>query len=153
MNKDIIRVLFALLMITSCTANDQKKEASIDLIKNPLTAEKNAKELLMPKIKLESDVYDFLEIKQGESVSTEFILNNIGDAPLLIRSAKGSCGCTVPEWPREPILAGESATIKVTFNSAGKKGRQNKTITLVTNTIPNTKVLRIIGNVLVLENK
>ena len=153
MNKDMIRVLFSLLMITSCTSNDQKKEASINLIKNPLTAEKNAKELLMPKIKLESDVYDFLEIKQGESVSTEFILNNIGDAPLLIRSAKGSCGCTVPEWPREPILAGESATIKVTFNSAGKKGRQNKTITLVTNAIPNTKVLRIIGNVLVLENK
>ena len=149
----MIRVLFSLLMITSCTSNDQKKEASINLIKNPLTAEKNAKELLMPKIKLESDVYDFLEIKQGESVSTEFILNNIGDAPLLIRSAKGSCGCTVPEWPREPILAGESATIKVTFNSAGKKGRQNKTITLVTNAIPNTKVLRIIGNVLVLENK
>tara|TARA_B100001758_G_scaffold247464_1_gene265385 strand:+ start:23469 stop:23930 length:462 start_codon:yes stop_codon:yes gene_type:complete len=153
MNKKIIRIFFALLMITACTANDQKKEASIDLIKNPLTAEKNAKELLMPEIKLESDVYDFLELQQGQSVSTEFIIKNIGKAPLLIRSAKGSCGCTVPEWPREPVSAGETATIKVTFNSAGKKGRQNKTITLVTNAIPNTKVLRIIGNVLVPENK
>ena len=153
MNKKIIRIFFALLMITACTANDQKKEASIDLIKNPLTAEKNAKELLMPEIKLESDVYDFLELQQGQSVSTEFIIKNIGKATLLIRSAKGSCGCTVPEWPREPVSAGETATIKVTFNSAGKKGRQNKTITLVTNAIPNTKVLRIIGNVLVPENK
>ena len=153
MNKKIIRIFFALLMITACTPNDQKKEASIDLIKNPLTAEKNAKELLMPEIKLESDVYDFLELQQGQSVSTEFIIKNIGKAPLLIRSAKGSCGCTVPEWPREPVSAGETATIKVTFNSAGKKGRQNKTITLVTNAIPNTKVLRIIGNVLVPENK
>ncbi|MAW21575.1 MAG: hypothetical protein CMD16_04180 [Flavobacteriales bacterium] len=153
MNKEIIIVLFALVILASCTGSDQKKETFIDSITNPLTAEKDAKELLMPKIKLESDVYDFLEITEGESVSTEFILENIGEAPLLIRSAKGSCGCTVPEWPTEPILAGESGTIKVTFNSTGKKGRQNKTVTLVTNAIPNTKVLRIIGNILVLENK
>ena len=88
-------------------------------------------------------------IIQGESVSTEFILKNIGEAPLLIRSAKGSCGCTVPEWPREAVAVGESAAIKVTFNSAGKSGKQNKRVTLVTNAIPNTKVITINGNVIV----
>ena len=78
---------------------------------------------------------------------------NIGDDKLLINSAKGSCGCTVPVWPKEPILEGEESTIKVTFNSSGKQGRQNNTVTLVTNAIPNTKVITIKGNVLVPEKQ
>ncbi len=153
MNKKITKILFALIVLASCTSTDEKNETSTDLVSNPLTAEKNAEEVVMPEIALDTDVYDFGEIIQGESVSTEFILKNIGEAPLLIRSAKGSCGCTVPEWPREAVGVGESAAIKVTFNSAGKKGKQNKTVTLVTNTIPSTKVLKIIGSVLVPENK
>ena len=153
MNKKIIKILFVLIVLASCTSTDEKNETSTDLVSNPLTAEKNAEEVVMPEIALDTDVYNFGEITQGESVSTEFILKNIGEAPLLIRSAKGSCGCTVPEWPREAVAVGESADIKVTFNSAGKKGKQNKTVTLVTNAIPSTKVLKITGNVLVTENK
>ena len=153
MNKKITKILFALIVLASCTSTDEKNETSTDLVSNPLTAEKNAEEVVMPEIELDTDVYDFGEITQGESVSTEFILKNIGKAPLLIRSAKGSCGCTVPEWPREAVAVGESTAIKVTFNSAGKKGKQNKTVTLVTNAIPSTKVLKITGNVLVTENK
>ena len=85
--------------------------------------------------------------------SDEFIIKNIGNDKLLINLAKGSCGCTVPVWPKEPILEGEESTIKVTFNSAGKKGRQNKTVTLVTNAIPNTKVITINGNVIIPEKQ
>jgi hypothetical protein len=107
----------------------------------------------MPKIELSQDFFDFGEINQKESLSTEFVIKNTGDAPLLIRSAKGSCGCTVPEWPKEPVAVGEEAVIKVTFNSGNKKGKQNKTVTLVTNAIPNTKVLTIKGTVLVPETK
>ena len=88
-------------------------------------------------------------MNQNESMSTEFRLKNIGDSPLLIRSAKGSCGCTVPEWPREAIESGDVAIINVTFNSGNRKGKQNKIVTLVTNTIPSTKVLTITGTVLV----
>ena len=144
----ITNIVFALILLASCSGND-KQNITTDLVKSPLTADKDAKEVAMPEIKVDTDVYNFTEITQGESVSTEFFLENVGSAPLLIRSAKGSCGCTVPQWPREPILEGEKAIIKVTFNSAGKKGNQNKTITLVTNAIPSTKVLTIKGNVIV----
>ena len=106
----------------------------------------------MPKIKVEKDFFDFGEINQDESVSTEFRLKNIGNAPLLIRSAKGSCGCTVPEWPKEAVTAGKDAIIKVTFNSGQKEGKQNKIVTLVTNAIPSTIVLTIKGTVLVPKN-
>ena len=145
-------ISFLFILLASC-ANNEEQKITADLVKSPLTADKNAKEVAMPKIEVDTDVYNFTEITQGESVSTEFVLKNIGDAPLLIRSAKGSCGCMVPQWPREPISEGEKAIIKVTFNSAGKKGNQNKTITLVTNAIPSTKVLTIKGNVIVPEKK
>tara|TARA_X000000368_G_scaffold398376_1_gene368357 strand:- start:2241 stop:2690 length:450 start_codon:yes stop_codon:yes gene_type:complete len=146
----ITDILLALILFTSC-GNNEEQIITIDLVKSPLTADEKAKEIAMPRIQVEADVYDFIEITQGESVSAEFVLKNIGDAPLLIRSAKGSCGCTVPEWPKELISEGEKAIIKVTFNSAGKKGNQNKTVTLVTNAIPSTKVLTIKGNIIVPE--
>ena len=145
-------IVFALIILASCV-NNEEKIITADLVKSPLTADKNAKEVAMPRIEVNTDVYDFTEIIQGESVSTEFVLKNIGNAPLLIRSAKGSCGCTVPQWPKEPISEGEKAIIKITFNSAGKKGNQNKTVTLVTNAIPSTKVLTIKGNVIVPEKE
>ena len=75
------------------------------------------------------------------------------DASLIISTAKGSCGCTVPEWPKEPIAKAEEGIIKVTFNSAGRSGKQNKKVTLVTNAIPNTKVITLTGNVIVPEKK
>ena len=75
------------------------------------------------------------------------------ETDLIISSAQGSCGCTVPEWPKEPIKPGEEGKIAVTFNSSGKQGKQNKTITLVANTIPNTKVIALKGDVLVPKGK
>ena len=148
----ITDIVLALILLASCT-NNEEQEITTDLVKSPLTAVKNAKEVAMPRIEVDTDIYDFIEITQGESVSAEFVLKNTGDAPLLIRSAKGSCGCTVPKWPKEPVLEGEKTIIRVTFNSVGKKGNQNKTVTLVTNAIPSTKVLTIKGNVIVPEKQ
>ncbi len=142
----IINIFFVLLFLVACIA-DKDKKITTDLIQSPLTADKNADEVAMPKIEIDQDVFDFGEINQDESVSTEFRLKNVGSAPLLIRSAKGSCGCTVPEWPREAVAVGEDAIIKVTFNSGNKKGKQNKIVTLVTNAIPSIKVLTIKGTV------
>ena len=95
---------------------------------------------------LESE-FDFGEIKQGDKVSHNYKIKNIGNADLLISSAKGSCGCTVPEWPQDPIGPGEQANIKVTFDSKGKIGKQAKRVTLMTNAIPNVKILTIKGNI------
>jgi len=150
--KTLYTLLLSAIVLASCSNTDDKK-ITTDLVNNPLTAEKNADQVDMPKIELSQDFFDFGEMNQKESVNTEFILKNTGDAPLLIRSAKGSCGCTVPEWPKEPVAVGDEAIIKVTFNSGNKKGKQNKTVTLVTNAIPSTKVLTIKGTVLVPETE
>jgi hypothetical protein len=147
----ILAVIF--LVAISCHSASEDKVITTDLVSSPLTAKQSAEKVLMPKIQMDEDSFDFGEMQQGESVTHDFILKNIGDANLIISTAKGSCGCTVPEWPKEPIAEGEEAIIKVTFNSAGKSGKQNKRVTLVTNAIPNTKVITITGNVIVPEKE
>ena len=137
----------------SCYSASEDKAITTDLVSSPLTANQSAEKVLTPKIQMDEESFDFGEMQQGESVTHDFVLKNIGDDNLIISSAKGSCGCTVPEWPKEPIAEGEEVIIKVTFNSAGKSGKQNKTVTLVTNAIPNTKVITIIGNVIIPEKK
>ena len=82
---------------------------------------------------------------------TIFKFKNSGTDPLIITNAKGSCGCTVPEWPREPVAPGESGVIDVKFNSKGKKGKQNKRVTLTTNMVPSQQVLIVKGQVNIKE--
>jgi len=145
--------LLVSLSLMSCESSSDKKIITTELVNSPLTANKNAAKVSTPNIEMLETSFDFGEIQQGESVTHEFILKNSGDAELIITAAKGSCGCTVPEWPKSPISEGEEAVIKVTFNSAGKSGKQNKTVTLVSNSIPNTKVISIIGNVIIPQIK
>lgn len=90
--------------------------------------------------------YNYGSIKQGEVVTHEFKFKNTGREPLIINNAVGSCGCTVPDYPKEPIKPNGTGTIKVTFNSAGKMGQQDKTVTLTYDT-DKTIVLHIKGNV------
>ena len=103
------------------------------------------------EIQFENSVWDFGEINQKESVNYVYEFINTGSEPLIISNAKGSCGCTVPEWPKEPIPSNGIGEIAIQFNSGEKKGRQNKTVTLTTNCTPNTTILRVVGNILVLE--
>ena len=150
--KQLILLLVSLALV-SCNSSSDEKTITTDLVNSPLTANSNAEKVLTPNIEMLETSYNFGEIQQGESVTHDFILKNTGDADLLVSAAKGSCGCTVPEWPKTPIAKGEEAAIKVTFNSAGRSGKQNKTVTLVSNAIPNTKVITINGNVIVPQNK
>ncbi len=78
--------------------------------------------------------HDFGEIIQGDVVETTFTFKNTGKSELIITNATSTCGCTVPEWPKEPIAVGGEGEIKVKFNSAGKSNKVTKTITLTTNT-------------------
>ncbi len=87
--------------------------------------------------------HDFGHIKQGESVECAFKITNTGNEPLIIEDAKGSCGCTVPDYPKEPIPPGQTRDIKVKFNSAGKSNQQQKNVTLTCNTDPLQSVLTI----------
>lgn len=91
--------------------------------------------------------HDFGTIKQGEQVECVFKVTNTGKEPLILEEAHGSCGCTVPEYPKDPIPAGESRDIKVKFNSTGKKGAQSKTVTITANTEPIQSMITIKANV------
>ncbi len=82
--------------------------------------------------------HDFGVITQGDVVETIFTFKNTGKSELIITNATSTCGCTIPEWPKEPIPVGGEGEIKVKFNSAGKSNKVTKTITLTTNT-PNGK--------------
>ncbi|VXA97816.1 conserved exported hypothetical protein [Flavobacterium sp. 9AF] len=101
-----------------------------------------------PKIQFNKLEHDFGTIKSGEKVETEFIVKNIGEADLVILDAVGSCGCTVPNPPKEPIKPGASAPIKVSFDSTNKSGQQSKTVTLTTNTEIGKENFTIKANVL-----
>jgi hypothetical protein len=87
-------------------------------------------------ISFEQMVHNFGDIKQGEVVEYSFKFTNTGDKDLFITDAHSTCGCTVPEWPKEPIKPGKSSYMKVVFNSAGKEGYTEKEITIVANTDP-----------------
>jgi uncharacterized protein (DUF58 family) len=91
---------------------------------------------------------DFGDIVQGEKVEHTFRLENTGAAPLVISNVAATCGCTVPAWPKEPIAPGESADIKVTFNSSGKMGKQNSVVRLYSNATEPIEKISMISNVL-----
>ncbi|MFM9026570.1 MAG: DUF1573 domain-containing protein, partial [Bacteroidota bacterium] len=91
--------------------------------------------------------YNFGTIKQGDKVTYDFSFTNNGKEPLIITSAQGSCGCTVPEWPKEPVAKGAKGSIHVEFNSTGKMGMQDKTVTISSNSKTGQKVLHLKGNV------
>lgn len=91
--------------------------------------------------------HDFGTIEQNTKNPKTFTFTNTGSEPLIISNAKGSCGCTVPEYPREPIAPGETGEIKVVYSPGSQKNQQTKTVTITANTEPATTVLRIKANV------
>lgn len=97
-----------------------------------------------PVIEFNKTNHDFGQINDGEIVETTFQFTNSGKSDLIISNASGSCGCTVPDYPRDvPIKPGESNTIKVKFDSSNKPGMQRKTVTLVTNTSKGKELINI----------
>jgi hypothetical protein len=98
-------------------------------------------------ITYEQTDFDFGSVKEGEKVKHTFKFKNTGSEPLVISNAKGSCGCTVPKWPSEPIAPGATGQIDVEFDSKGKPGKQTKRVTVNANTVPAQTFLNITGNV------
>ena len=87
--------------------------------------------------------HDFGTMDEGDAVTHVFKFTNTGSEPLILDKCKGSCGCTVPQCPKEPIAPGASGEIEVKFNSKGKKNSQTKTVTINANTDPGQTILKI----------
>ena len=150
--KNICIGILSLVLVVSCgdmaKKVDVKEQLSTDLVTNSKTAQIGAEEEGMPAFNFEKEEYDFGTLIDGEKVTYSFRFTNSGDAPLIISNAKGSCGCTVPNYPKEPIAPGSTASIDVTFDSKGRTGKQSKAVTITANTNPNRKVIRIHSEVI-----
>lgn len=89
-----------------------------------------------PAMTFEETTWDFGTIQDGDVVKHTYTFTNTGKSPLIIQNATAQCGCTVPQWPREPIAPGQKGEIQVEFNSKGKAGVQSKSVTITANTQP-----------------
>lgn len=162
MRKNItLSFAFLFILITSCkkdvsVANDESTvvdtsksniERIIEARKKRMAEKKIPADGKYPVITFKETEFDFGDIKQGDKVEHTFEFTNTGEADLLISTARASCGCTVPEFTEEAIKPGKSGKIKVTFNSAGKKGPTTKTITVVCNTANENEILTIKTNI------
>lgn len=135
---------------TSCQQNEEDSDTPELLpaseIKNSNTLqEENAVTQGYPRIAFDKVRHDFGEIEQGQVVRYDFAFTNTGDGNLIITNVKASCGCTVAEYPKEPIAPGEGGIIPVEYNSRGRSNKFDKTVTVFANTSPNTTELYIQG--------
>ncbi|WP_295770221.1 DUF1573 domain-containing protein [uncultured Mucilaginibacter sp.] len=148
MIKQITAGLCLAIALSACnqTNNTQQTADSTAVADGAVAKSLNAAEA--PVMKFETEAHDFGKIKQGDKVTYEFKYTNTGKSPLIIKDAYATCGCTVPEFDKTPIAPGASSVIKVTFDSAGKIGMQEKIITVVANTVPAENRVRLIGEVL-----
>ena len=149
--KSLSLALIATLALVSCKKEiEVKKEfqgketVTEQPVTTPVAVDPNGK---FAKMDFSSLEHDFGTINGDDSVQTVFTFTNSGDTDLVISKAHGSCGCTVPEYPKEPIAPGEKGEIKVSFSPKGKNGMQNKTVTLTTNTKTGSEVLNIKANI------
>jgi len=153
MNKFLISAaIISLVAFTSCGEQAAETEGT----SNETTTENN----LTPEnveaitsIKFDEESFDFGSITQGEKVEHTFKFTNTGENDLVIVSAKGSCGCTIPKWPKEPIAPGGQGDIFVVFNSEGKSNKQHKQVSIIANTEPATTVVSITGDVIAPDSK
>lgn len=121
---------------TSTTFNPQQEQRQAQL-KTTTPAEEAT------SMKFDNMTHNFGTIKQNTENEYVFTFTNTGNKPLIIESAQGSCGCTVPEYPKEPIAPGASNEIRVVYKPGTQKGNQTKTVTLTANTNPRQTRLNI----------
>ncbi|WP_457610261.1 DUF1573 domain-containing protein [Lutibacter sp.] len=142
----IIYIAILSLAVISCKENATSKVKATNL---ETAKERDAKiSSGSAIIEFDKPAFEFGTITEGDIVEGDFTIYNKGKVDLVITKAKASCGCTVPVWPKEAIKPGDSAVLKFSFNSRGKRGNNNKSITLTTNTEKGTEILRVKGTVL-----
>jgi hypothetical protein len=125
--KKLLMLMMVALVAFSVQAQDQKKGAVLDFKEKSI---------------------DFGNISQGDKVEHTFVFTNSGDTPLVISNVAVTCGCTAPNWPKEPIAPGKTGEMKVVFNSAGKMGPQNSVVRVYSNASEPIEKVSLISNVL-----
>ncbi len=140
------------IVLVGCGSSNSDRSVGTDVIDNPATL-KGKSTKGTPEITFDETEFNSGKITQGEVLNYVYKFENTGDAPLVISSVNGSCGCTVPRsYPKGKIMPGEGGEIEVEFNSDNKWGEQTVTISVATNAVPSAKMLYIKTNIVVPDN-
>lgn len=146
-----ITILFAFVLSASFFTACKKSDNATTKINKENVDNAKSRDLDIKKgsasISFDKSEYDFGTVNEGDIVETTFKLTNSGKTDLVITDAKVTCGCTVPVWPKKPIKPGQTEDVKVKFNTNGKQNRQQKNITLITNTATGREILTLKGMV------
>lgn len=140
MKRHLIYIVAAMLMVAACTSAPQGSQTAEQQQSADSIVKKGS-------FKFDTTVFDFGNILEGEQVSTEFVYTNVGDADIIISKIETSCGCTVPEYGKDPVKPGDRGSIRVRFDSNGKSGTQYKTIRIFSNSEEDIFELVITGEV------
>jgi hypothetical protein len=147
--------VFSVASLLACNPETQEKTQSTTPLETPAVSTSQASSDSTtvantegaPTMTFTETEFDFGTIKEGEVVKHTFKFTNTGKVPLVIQNATAPCGCTVPQWPKEPVAPGATGEINVQFNSSGKVGQQNKVVSIVANTQPDITTVTVKGNV------
>lgn len=156
-----VLLFFCLFLLTACNNDNQqpgsssektlqeiKKDGNIsnaDIIRNPVSADTPIDTVNVAKMSFEKQNYEFGEVMEGEIIEHTFKFKNTGKAPLVIQGARSTCGCTVPEWSKDPIQVGEEGEIFVRFDTKNKRARQVKPVIITANSYPATTKVYLRG--------
>jgi uncharacterized protein DUF1573 len=155
--KMLMLVVVLSAVMTSCNDKESEKRiaelesrladlegapATKSVTKTPTSEPATKPEGPLPVIEWEGLEHDFGTIKEGDKVSYVYKFKNTGAVPLIIENVRPSCGCTAPNWSKEPIPVGGTGEVEVVFDSKGKPNAQNKTVTVTTNAWPKNTILR-----------
>lgn len=141
-----ISVLILTITFYNCNKSNASEKIKSDNLENAKKRDVDIKNGAA-SVSFDKTEYDFGTVTEGEIIETTFKVTNSGKTDLIITDAQVTCGCTVPVWPKEPIKPGVTEDIKVKFNTNGKRNRQQKNITLITNTESGREILTLKGMV------
>jgi hypothetical protein len=138
------KVTIALLCICAgMSVHAQEKSSPVlSTIQAPAATNEDA-----GKFKFKEKTHDYGEVPEGPAAEYDFVFKNVGRQPIVIKEAHGSCGCTVPQWPREPIMPGKKGTIHVSYNTSGRPGNIQKDVIITSDAAQSPMVLHIKGTV------
>ena len=136
-----------LALMLSCNSGNTQQQETAATGEQPAAQEVVGDNAATAVLELETDTYDFGQVAEGTAVEHEFRFKNAGGAPLIISNVQASCGCTTPEYSKNPVAPGEEGMVKVVFNSAGQTGKQHKVITVTSNATTANTLLNLRGEV------
>lgn len=141
------------ILFVSCGSSDEPTVPTATIadaqgagvIKFPVSGDGTVDTVNLPKISFSESLFNFGTVDEGAIVTHRFNFKNTGKEPLLIARGSSTCGCTVPEFPKTPIAPGDTASVKVVFNTDNKSGPQKKPVTLTANTYPSQTTIGLVG--------